>query len=300
MQHVFIMTIGELSRFKSWCREDLSTASSFSDDRAAWDEKDGRKALTWKRYLVGLLVIFAASYSQYFVPGINLMAGGFCVYGISIIVIGPLQGKSILRRAFRHSGIALRLGLGSFGIFTLLGMVASLLIVAILLDFDPAALNLLEKPVPVLHVPPRVASIMVWASLMVIGPCEEFIFRGFVFGGLLSLFGVRHWLALAFLSSVLFAAVHLYYLLTYGVASLVPFLDIVAVGMALAVTYYLSGGNLLVPALIHGAYDATGFMTVAVSSQVGLRLRGMLVLAGVVAAVVMVMRGRRERCEIHP
>jgi membrane protease YdiL (CAAX protease family) len=187
--------------------------------------------LTWKRYLVGLLVIFAASYSQYFVPGINLMAGGFCVYGISIIVIGPLQGKSILRRAFRHSGIALRLGLGSFGIFTLLGMVASLLIVAILLDFDPAALNLLEKPVPVLHVPPRVASIMVWASLMVIGPCEEFIFRGFVFGGLLSLFGVRHWLALAFLSSVLFAAVHLYYLLTYGVASLVPFLDIVAVGI---------------------------------------------------------------------
>lgn len=64
---------------------------------------------------------------------------------------------------------------------------------------------------------------------------------------------------LAFLSSVFFAAVHLYYALTYGVASLIPFVDIVAIGMALAITYYHSGGNLLIPALIHGVYDATGF-----------------------------------------
>jgi membrane protease YdiL (CAAX protease family) len=280
--------------------EHSSTPPLFFDDRAAWDEKKDREALTGKAYLVGLLVVFASSYSQYLVPGINLAARAFCIYGVSIIVISALCGKSILRKAFRHTGTTLRLGLGFFGIFTFLGTAASVLIVDILLDLDPAALNLLEKPVPVLHVPPEVASIMVWASLVVVGPCEEFIFRGFVFGGLLSLFGTRRWLVLALLSSILFASVHLYYALTYGIASLVPFLDIVAVGMALAITYYLSGGNLLIPALIHGVYDATGFMAVAVSSQVGLRLRGMLMVAGLIAAVTMVGRRRGERDATHP
>jgi membrane protease YdiL (CAAX protease family) len=90
-------------------------------------------------------------------------------------------------------------------------------------------------------------------------------------------------------SSVLFAAVHLYYALTYGVASLIPFLDIIAIGMALAITYYRSGGNLLIPALIHGAYDATGFMAVAASPRIGIELRGVLILAGVIAAVIMIV-----------
>jgi membrane protease YdiL (CAAX protease family) len=254
----------------------------------------GQKALTGKTYIVGLLVIFASSYSQYLVSGISLVAGAFLVYGVSILAISAIYGKSILRRALRHTSTALRLGLGFFGIFTLLGTGASLLIVVILLRLDPVALNLLQKPVPVLHVSPELAWIMVWASLIVVGPCEELIFRGFVFGGLLSLFGTRHWLILACLSSVLFAAVHLYYALTYGVASLIPFVDIIAIGMALAITYYRSGGNLLIPALIHGVYDATGFMAVAVSPRVGLLLRGMLMLVGVIAAVMMILERRRK------
>jgi membrane protease YdiL (CAAX protease family) len=265
----------------------LTPPSSF-DDWSAQDETVGQKALTGRAYLIGLFVIFASSYSQYLVSGISLVAGAFWVYGISIIVISVIYGRPILRKAFGHIGHALKLGLGFFGVFTVLGTGASFLIVFLLLDFDPKALNLLQKPVPVLQVPPEFAWIMVFASVIVVGPCEEFIFRGFVFGGLLSLFGTRHWLLLALLSSVLFAAVHLYYALTYEVASLIPFLDIVAIGMALAITYYRSGGNLLVPALIHGVYDATGFMAVAVSPLTGLQLRAMMMIAGLIAAGMMI------------
>ncbi len=256
-------------------------------DRGSCNETN--KSLSVAAYLLGLFVVFACSYSQYFVRGIGLAAGAFWVYGISIAFIAPVYGRAILRRAFRHTGSAVQLGLACFGIFSLLGAIASFLIVAVFLDLDPAALHLLQKPVPVLHVKPELAWIMVWASLIVVGPCEEFIFRGFVFGGLLSIFGTRHWLVLAFLSSLLFAALHLYYALAYGVASLVPFVDIVAIGMALATTYYLSGGNLLVPALIHGFYDAAGFVAVAANSSVGMRLRGVLTLAGVIAAATMAM-----------
>ena len=263
-----------------------------SDHRATWDEKEGRKALTITTYLFGLLVVLVCSYSQYLVSGVSLVAGAFWVYGISIAAIGPIYGKPILRKAFRRTWSSFKLGFGFFGVFTLLDAGASLLIVVLLLHFDPAAVSLLQKPVPVLHIPPELAWIMVWASLVVVGPCEEFIFRGFLFGGLLSLFGVRHWLIFASLSSVLFAAAHLYYALTYGVASVIPFLDIFAIGMALAITYYLSGGNLLVPALIHGLYDATGFMAVAVSAQVGWQLRGTLILAGVITAAMMIMKRR--------
>lgn len=252
-----------------------------------WDEKDVHSGLTSKSYLLGVLVIFASSYSQYFIPGIGLIGGAFLVYGISIVVIASIYGKPILRKAFRHTRGALKFGLGFLGVFTVASIAASLLVVFLLLKVDPTALNLLQKPVPVLHVSQEFAWVMVWVSLIVVGPCEEFIFRGFLFGGLLALFGTRHWLLFALLSSILFAAVHLYYVVTYGIASSIPLLDIVAIGMALAITYYHSGGNLLVPALIHGVYDATGFMAVAVSPQVGFQLRGMLLLVGVIAAVRM-------------
>ena len=95
---------------------------------------------------------------------------------------------------------------------------------------------------------------------------------------------------LAFVSSILFATVHLYYAFTYGVASLIPFVDIVAIGMAFAITYYRSGGNLLIPALIHGVYDATGFLAVAISSNLGLYLRGLLIFIGIIVALTLFRR----------
>lgn len=281
----------------------MSTSSIQPSPSDSWPlrkEKNGKKALTVKTYLVGLLIIFGCYYSQYLLPHMGLMAGALWVYGVSIGVIAPVRGRFILRNAFLRTRSTVKIGLGFFGILTVAGIIVSLLIGVMLLHLDPLALKLLQKPIPVLHVGPELAWVMVWASIAVVGPCEEFIFRGFVYGGLLNLFGTTHWLILAFLSSLLFAAVHLYYALTYGIASLIPFVDIVAIGMALAITYYRSGGNLLIPALIHGVYDATGFLTVAVNSRLGWQLRGTLVLAGVIAAVVMVAERRKRRIPPAP
>ncbi len=262
-----------------------------------WVKEDiaARPPLTPARYLVGLAIIFASAYGQYLVSGLNLALGAFCVYGISIIAIALLYRAPVARRAFRHTGSALKLGLGYFGFFTVLGTAATFIVTALLLDIDPKALNLLQRPVPVLNVPPRLAWVMVGASIVVVGPCEEYIFRGFVFGGLLSVFGERRWLLMAFISSLLFAVVHLYYALVYGVAALIPFISILAIGMALAITYYKSGGNLVIPALIHGVYDATGFLAVAVSTRLGARARGIFVIICITVAVLAVIDERRKR-----
>lgn len=99
-----------------------------------------------------------------------------------------------------------------------------------------------------------------------------------------------HW----FLHSCL-RAVHLYYALVYGLASLVQFADLVTFGMAMAVTYYVSGGNLFIPALIHGVYDATGFLGVATSSSVGATLRGLMLLIGLIVALQLLIQKMRKR-----
>lgn len=140
-------------------------------------------SLTITKYLIGLLVIFATAYSQYLVSGFGLIAGAFAVYGVSIIVITPMRGAAIVRPAFKNTASAIRLGLGLFGIFTLVSILTSVVILSLLTDLDPGAVSLLHRPVPVLNVPPHLAWIMVWLSILIVVPAEEYIFRGFVYGG---------------------------------------------------------------------------------------------------------------------
>jgi membrane protease YdiL (CAAX protease family) len=248
-----------------------------------------------RAYFIGLFIIFASAYSQYLVGGLGLIRGMLLVYGVPLLAVSSLWGSTIIRRAFNHMVTALKLGVGFFGAFTLLGLLMGTLIFYILVTLDPAAVNLLHRPNPVLNISPEYAEIMVLLSFVVIGPVEEYLFRGFIYGGLLNLFGDRNWLSLAFISSILFAAAHLYYAFVYGIASLIQFTDLVTFGMAMAATYYLSGGNLLVPALIHGAYDATGFIGIAVSPDVGVLLRGSMILIGILVAIVLSIPKIRKR-----
>jgi membrane protease YdiL (CAAX protease family) len=247
------------------------------------------------RYLLGLLIILGAAYSQYVFGGFGAVVGFLIVYGVPIVVVSILWGRAIIRKAAKNTLATFKLGLGFYGAFTALGLIASYAILFILTSFDPASLNLLHKPNPVLHVSPEYAWIMVGISFLVVGPAEEYLFRGFVLGGLLSLFKNRHWLTLSLVSSVLFAAAHLYYGLVYGVASAIDFTDLVTFGMAMCVTYYLSGGNLLVPAVIHGAYDATGFLGVATSSQIGAFLRILMLLIGIAVALSFLANRMRKK-----
>lgn len=252
-----------------------------------------------RTYFTGLLIIFLSAYSQYFVEGYGPITGALVVYGIPIIWISVFFGSEILNRAFKNNGLALKYGMGYFGAFSLLGGIISGIIIMVLTTVDPNALDILNRANPVLHVPRKLAWMMVIISMIFIGPAEEYIFRGFVFGGLLKIYHNHHWIFLAFVSSFLFAVVHLYYLVIYGLASLIPFAEIVTIGMALGFAYYLSGGNLLIPALIHGAFDATGFIAEDISEGIGIALRFSMVLIGLLVAFVMYRR-RNRRTEASP
>jgi membrane protease YdiL (CAAX protease family) len=267
--------------------------SILSKEAETEKKRFARRHLGKTGFVVGLIVILVSVYSQYAIPGLNLVSGTLLVYGLPILVTSLIWGRTIISKALRHMYTALRYGLGYFGVFTILGFSAGFLIVFLLNVFDPAATNLLHKPNPVLQVSPELAWFMVAFSFLVVGPSEEYLFRGFVFGGLANIFKGRHWLVLAFVSSIFFAGVHLYYAVVYGVASLVLFVDLMTFGMAMAATYHASGGNLLVPAMIHGLYDATGYLGVATSSDIGAQLRELMIFLGLIVAVFIFSRRKR-------
>ncbi len=243
------------------------------------------KPLSKVFYAIGIVVIFIAVYSQYFVH-LGSVTGYLVVYGIPIVIVSLFFGREILHRAGKNNKSALKWGLSLFGALTLVAFVLTIVVLVIILQFDPKAVDLLNKPNPVLNVPQNVAWILIAVSFLVVGPAEEYLFRGFMYGGLLNITKGKHWFPLAVISSLLFAAVHAYYAVTYGIASAVAFINIVAFGVAMCITYYWTGGNILVPAFIHGLYDATGFLGIATTTTVGVVGRLTLMAVGVIFAVI--------------
>ncbi len=256
--------------------------------------KNHQNSINEPAFWTVLGIMFAAFYSQYLVKGFGPVPGTLIVYGVPALGVTLVCGRSLLRNAFSNTPAALKLGISSFGMFELLGSLVGIVVMYVVSYFYPDADQLLERNNPVLDVPRRSGWLMVVVSIVMIGPLEEYLFRGFVYGGLLSLYRQHHWLALAFLSSMFFAVAHLYYASVYGVASLVAFADLMAFGLAMSFTYYFSGGNLLVPALLHGLYDAGGFLAVAVSPTASSTFRGLMILVGLAVAVGMAARSLRK------
>ncbi|MGD0645201.1 MAG: type II CAAX endopeptidase family protein [Candidatus Bathyarchaeia archaeon] len=247
------------------------------------------KPLPKKLYLVGVAVIFIAVYSQYLIR-YGSITGYIVVYGIPILVVSLLFGKQILRQAGKNNKDAAKYGLGLFGVLTVIGLFLAVIALLIIMRFDPHAVNLLNKPNPVLNVSSKVAWLMIPVSIFVIGPAEEYLFRGFIYGGLLSISKGRYWIPLAVLSSVMFASVHAYYAVTYGVASALPFIEIITFGLAMSITYYWSSGNILVLALIHGTFDATAFLGVATTTQIGVTAELLMIFVGIGFAAVFLLK----------
>jgi len=258
---------------------------------------DSDKPLPKILYVLGIVVIFLAVYSQYFIHFTNIFGvllgeviGYLVVYGLPILVVSLILGRELLRKAAKNNLTAAKYGVGLFGVMTVVGIFLSALALMIIMNFEPQAQDILNKTNPALDVPSDVAWIMIAVSLIVVGPAEEYLFRGFMYGGLLKLSKGKNWLPLAVLSSVLFAVVHGYYAVTYGITSILFFISLSTFGFAMCVTYYWSNGNILMPALIHGVYDATGFLSVAYSTQVGLAARSVFIAVGVAFAFVFLLR----------
>ncbi|MFB6125888.1 MAG: lysostaphin resistance A-like protein [Halolamina sp.] len=103
---------------------------------------------------------------------------------------------------------------------------------------------------------PSVLLVLIPASVLLIGPGEELLFRGVVQGRLREVMGPAPAVGLA---SIIFASLHWFALTggsTAGNALVVAILTVPAVVFGAAYEYT---GNVVVPALIHGLYNATLF-----------------------------------------
>jgi len=238
------------------------------------------------RYLGGVGITVFAILSQYFVPQLwaparvvydNLPGDLFVVYGVPILAFASLIGAGPLRGWARQMGTAILQGLRWYGALSILGLVVTLALAAIYEVLDPSALQLLSRPNPV--VTEAAGSPWFWIGFsFVIGAFEETIFRGWIYG----FWEGRHvgWVGPAVGSSLVFAGLHLYYGTTYGAAAPLIFPSLFLLGFAFAATFHVTGGNLVVVAVLHGAYDAAAFYSVFINASVGLLLRYVPILLG--------------------
>jgi membrane protease YdiL (CAAX protease family) len=100
---------------------------------------------------------------------------------------------------------------------------------------------------------PRVFLLLVPLSFLFIGPGEELLYRGVVQGRLRESFGP--WIAIA-IASAIFAAVHVFSLQGAGKLAYLAILLVLSPVLGAAYEYT---DNLVVPALIHGAFNAVQF-----------------------------------------
>ncbi|MGI0052768.1 MAG: CPBP family glutamic-type intramembrane protease [Thermoplasmata archaeon] len=245
------------------------------------------------RYWAAVAITVGAILSQYFLPQLvpalrpayaSLPAALFVVYGVPILAFALLVGAGPIRGWAGRNGRAFDVGLRAYGVLTLLALVASVFLLALILFVDPAARGVLTASTPVVRT--AEADPYFWALLSFpIGVVEELIFRGWIFGYWLQRDPTR-WKLHVLWTSGLFAAMHLYYALTYGVVFVIPALVLVTDGAAFAITFRESGGNLIAISFLHGWNDATVFIALALP-VVGYALHYALVLLGVALAVAV-------------
>ncbi|MGI0156398.1 MAG: lysostaphin resistance A-like protein, partial [Thermoplasmata archaeon] len=249
-------------------------------------------------YALATLLTVLAVVSQYFVPQLlpaaqgvygNLFGDLALVYGLPILSFALLVGRRPLRNWSARMGSAGVEGLRWFGICSLLALLLSIVLLIVYQAVDPSSVQQLSKTVPVVQ--GAAGDPWFWIALSFgVGVVEETIFRGWIFGYWLDRNPAR-WREAAILSSLLFGGVHLYYWSTYGAIAAVPLLTLVLLGIAFTWTMALSGGNLVMIALVHGAFDAISFYSL-VNLNGALALHYGLVLLGLVVAAAVAWRNR--------
>ncbi len=246
-------------------------------------------------YATAVTITVVAILSQYFVPPLlplarplysTLLGDLAVVYGIPIVACLVLIGGGPLRHAGRLNGLATVEGLRWYGALTVVSLAVVVVLTAIYGVVDPGALHLLDRTNPALA---QAAGdpVLYIALSFAVGAIEETIFRGWIYGFWVARRG--SWLVPAVATSVLFAGVHLYYGTTYGIAAPLIFPTLFFLGFAFAATFRASGGNLVVVALLHGAFDASAFLTL-INYDAGVVARYVPVLVGMLLFVVVWVR----------
>ncbi len=257
------------------------------------------------RYGLAVAITVVAILSQYVVPTWlpasivvygNLPGDLLVVYGLPIVAFATLVGGAPLRDWSSRMRLAAAEGFGWFGALSLLALLVLVALVLIYLAVDPSALGLLNRPNPALEAARGNPWFYVGFSF-VIGAFEETIFRGWIFGYWRDRPG--SWVGPAVWTSALFALVHLYYATTYLAAAPLLFPTLFLLGLSFAATYRYSGGNLVVPAALHGAQDALAFLTLVPAgfASLAVPVHYLLILGG---ALLFLLRFVRRRASLGP
>ncbi len=223
------------------------------------------------RYALAVVATAAGVLSQYVIPSSWIPAGlvGFVlglllVYGVGLAAFFLLFGITPLRNFFRRSGLAGVETVRWYGVFGFLGFILAFVLLIAYLAIEPhRAEELISRQTQVIQAASSEPLFYILFSIFFVGFVEETLFRGYVLGTVLHLRGTRSWSIHALWTSFLFAGVHLYYAQTYLEVSPVYYAQLVTLALAFSYIYIYSGGNLLLPALLHGAFDAISFLSLA-------------------------------------
>lgn len=189
-----------------------------------------------------LTPMLALVLSLVFVQGVAFGGVGFAYLryrGLSLDYIG-VRLPSLRDVAFVVGGY-----IAAIGAIVVLGTLVSLL--GVQPGTNQAADIGMENPEALL--------LLIPASLLLIGPGEELLFRGVVQNRIRETFGPASGIALA---SAIFAAVHYVALTGTAGARLVTIAILFFPSVVFGTVYELTD-NLVVPALVHGCYNATLF-----------------------------------------
>jgi membrane protease YdiL (CAAX protease family) len=254
-------------------------------------------------YAAAVFVTVFAILSQYFLPQLvpalrpaySTIPSVFgIVYGIPVLAFALLVGIDPLRNWADQMGKSIVEGFSWYGSLTILALFLSIIILGILVAFDPSATSTLSQPTPVV----KTAEMDPWLWVVLsfpVGILEETIFRGWIFGYWLQK-SPANWKFHAAWTSLLFAGMHVYYALTYGIVFIIPALLLVIDGLAFAIAMRESGGNLVTISFLHGWNDATAFVALAML-DLGLALHYLVVLIGALLMLVVYARSRAQRVE---
>jgi membrane protease YdiL (CAAX protease family) len=220
--------------------------------------------------LAGLLLgVGGLIFGSVLVLAAQLVALGI---GFELTPLSTITISLILLQGIAFGGVALvysavrGLGLDYFGVripslrdiaavvlgyFGALGAVIVSAIVISLLSVQPGANQVGE----IAAQDPNVLLLLIPASFLLIGPGEELLFRGVVQNRIRESFGPVPGILLA---SIIFASIH-YVALTGGAGGRFVTIAILLFPSLIFGTAYELTDNLTVPALIHGAYNATLF-----------------------------------------
>jgi membrane protease YdiL (CAAX protease family) len=249
-----------------------------------------------ERYFLAVGITVFAILSQYFLPQSvgavrpvyeSFEGALFVTYGIPILAFLFLVGLRPLDRFATRMGASFAPALAWYGALTVLGIAVLIVLGIIYAAFDPSALKLLSRTNPVLA--GADSDPWLWVAFsFAVGAIEEAIFRGWIFGYWIAR-GSRNLGWHAVWTSALFASMHLYYGATYLAAAPFSYELLFFTGLAFALAVRASRGNLVWVALLHGATDATAFLSI-VSVDAADAIHYGIVFVGFGLAIILYLR----------